>query len=219
MQWLNRWMLAGLALFCLTGLAAAQAALQIIVGSATASSPSTGNTFEVSITNVGNAPSAPLAGFSFGISVPGGSGITFTNATILTALNPYLFLGQSSTPPFSNTAFPNQSFIATDLYATAGGVPVLPGQTFGLGLISFDVAVGSSDTTVTLAGFPATGLSDENGSTVDYDGFNGLITIAAVPEPATWGMIGLSTMAAAGLWYRQRRNQKLALEARLSKED
>lgn len=217
MQCLNRWLMAGLVLICITGSASAQAALQIIVESVTANSPSTGNTFEVSITNVGNASSAPLAGFSFGISVPGGSGITFTNATIFTALNPYLFLGQSSTPPFSNTAFPNQSFIATDLYATAGGVPIGPGQTFGLGLISFDVAAGASDTTVTLAGFPSTSLSDENGSTVDYDGFNGLITIAAVPEPATWGMIGLGALSSVGLWYRYRRNQKLAMEAKLSR--
>lgn len=217
MQWMNRWILVCLAWLCILQSTHAQANLQIIVGSATANSPSTGNTFEVSITNAGNAPSAPLAGFSFGLSVPGTSGITFTNATIFTTLNPYLFAGQSSTPPFSNTAFPNQSFIATDLYASAGGVPIAPGQTFGLGLISFDVALGATDTTVTLAAFPATGLSDENGNNVIFEGFSGLITIAAVPEPATWGMIGLAALSSVGLWYRYRRNQKLAMETRLTR--
>lgn len=204
--------LSMLVLILTCSLVQAQANLRIIVNSVVVPPTSTGNTFEVSITNVGNAASAPLAAFSFGLSVPGASGITFTNATINTVTNSYLFLGQSSTPPFSNNSFPNQSFIATDIYAASGGISVNPGQTFGLGLITFDVAAGaSSPTTVTLAAFPATSLSDNLANNVPFTGFNGTITIAAVPEPTTWAMLGVGAITAGAWGYRRHQRSHAVL--------
>lgn len=218
MQFTTRFFLAmSVSLLCMS-LTYAQANLQIIVGSATVSAPSTGNTLEVSITNVGNTASTPVAGFSFGLSVPGASGITFTNATISTVINSYLFAGQTSTPPFSNVGFPNQSFIATDFYAAAGGINISPGQTFGLGLITFDVASNATNpTTVTLAAFPATGVSDDQGNNLAFTGFNGTITFAAVPEPATWAMIGVGAVSLSGWYYRRRQLQLKAESAKLSR--
>ncbi|HMP17791.1 MAG TPA: PEP-CTERM sorting domain-containing protein [Gemmatales bacterium] len=196
-----------------TGVAKSQADLQIIVGSVTVDAPSTGNTFEISITNVGNTASASIAGFSFGISVPVTSGITFTDASIATILNPYLFAGNSSTPPFSNTAFPNQAFIASDFYADVGGVVINSNQTFSLGLITFDVASDAvNPTTVTLQAFPATSLSDDLANNVSFTGFNGTITLSAVPEPSTWALLVMSGVA-LGVWgYRRKLNHKALSE-------
>ena len=207
MQFLRKALLTLMvSLLCLS-LSYAQADLRIIVGSATVGAPSTGNTFEVSITNVGSTASVPIGGFSFGLSVPGASGITFTDATISTVLNGYLFAGQSSTPPFSNTGFPNQSFIASDFYAQNGGIVINPNQTFGLGLITFDVASNAANqTTVTLAAFPTTSVNDENFDEVLFTGFNGTISLSAVPEPATWAMIGVGSVTLSG-WYYRRRQQ------------
>lgn len=203
MPLLRRSLLTLLAILVSSSLALAQADLRIVVGSVTVPPASTGNTFEVSVTNAGNVASAPLAAFSFGLSVPGASGITFTNASINTVANSYLFLGQSSTPPFSNDSFPNQMFTATDLYAATGGVAINPGQTFGLGLITFDVAIGAtSPTTVTLLAFPSTSLSDDAANNVLFTGFNGAITLA-VPEPGTWALMGIGAALISGWTYRQ----------------
>jgi hypothetical protein len=216
MQCIARYVLA--AMCACTGVSAtfAQANLQIIVASSTVTAPSMGNTFEVSIFNAGSTASVPIAGFSFGLSVPGGSGVTFTNATISTLTNPYIFAGFTSTPPFSNTAFPNQSFIASDIYDNTGGIVVGPGATFGLGLITFDVASNfSNPTTVTLAGFPSTSLSDDQAGNVTFTGLNGTISLSAVPEPATWAMMGLGASAMLGWCYRRRRAMMKQLEAKV----
>lgn len=212
MQFLRKTLLTLMVSLLCFSLSYAQADIRIIVGSATVGSPSTGNTFEVSITNVGSTASVPIAGFSFGLSVPGASGITFTDATISTVLNSYLFAGQTSTPPFSLDSFPNQSFIASDFYAQNGGIVINPGQTFGLGLITFDVASNAANqTTVTLAAFPATSLNDDNSpipNDVEFTGFNGTISLSAVPEPATWAMIGVGSVTLTG-WYYRRRQQMI----------
>lgn len=207
MQFLRKALLTLMVSLLCFSLTYAQADLRIIVGSATVGAPSTGNTLEVSITNVGSTASVPIAGFSFGLSVPGASGITFTDATISTVVNSYLFAGQTSTPPFSLDSFPNQSFIASDFYAQNGGIVINPGQTFGLGLITFDVASNAANqTTVALAAFPTTSLNDDQLNNVTFSGFNGTISLSAVPEPATWAMIGVGSVTLTG-WYFRRRQQ------------
>jgi hypothetical protein len=206
MQFLRKTLLTLMVSLLGFSLTYAQADIRIIVGSATVGAPSTGNTFEVSITNVGSTASVPISGFSFGLSVPGASGITFTAATINTVLNGYLFAGET-TPPFTTDSFPNQTFTASDFYAQNGGIVINPNQTFGLGLITFDVASNAANqTTVTLAAFPVTSVNDENFNEVAFTGFNGTISLSAVPEPATWAMIGVGSVTLSG-WYYRRRQQ------------
>lgn len=162
----------------------ARADLIISAGSSVAAPGSTGNSFDVDLTNTG--PSAvTLGAFSFGLLLSD-TDITLTEANIDTA-SPYIFLADSFFGPLISTTV-GSSLVASDLELSGMGVTVGSGATVGLGHVLFNVA--SSATTgsfdVAFSGWPATSLSDalENDVPVTIVR-SGSIRIESVPEPAT----------------------------------
>ena len=179
--------------------APAEASLIISVGNVFSSSPSSGNTLEVDLTNTGPA-SITLAGFSFEIDVTDPH-ITFTSATIATAAA-YVFAGSSLFGPIISTSVPGQTLDASDLWAGLGGATIGAGATVGLGHVFFDVSAGdvSGLVTVMLSPFPFTSLSDPEGNNISITTLaSGSITIAAspVPEPSALilALLGLAALA------------------------
>jgi hypothetical protein len=84
--------------------------------------------------------------------------------------------------------------------AKTGSTTLAPGDTFGLGRVSFMVAASapSGPVTVTLTPYPSTSLTDPNLNNIPIDTLNnGTITISGgvIPEPpalisATLGLLG-----------------------------
>ena len=100
-----------------------------------------------------NTQSFNVAGFQFELQVPGGSGVLFTNATTSTTAESYIFAGNSianshlggslliSALPPSGTS----DLLGADTVMTPGSYTTLnPGNSFGLGLISFTVSAAAS---------------------------------------------------------------------------
>jgi len=162
----------------------------------TASAGSTGNTFDVLLTNTG--PSAvTVGGFSWDITTAD-TDITFTNADT-SSVTPYLFTSDSfdndnSFPLFTNS-LPGQEVAASD-FSDASGDSVGAGATVGVGRVMFDIANGA-----TTGPFPVTfqdlsgtnSLSDNNGGGLPFTTKDGAITITSatttVPEPSHGGLI------------------------------
>lgn len=55
-----------------------------------------------------------------------------------------------------------------------------------------------------------------SGSNSDYIGIDTVAYSAAVPEPTTWALMGLCSVAGAGYWHRRRQALKKALDSKLS---
>jgi hypothetical protein len=164
--------------------------------------------FDVTLSNPG--PSAiTVGGFSVQLSVPGGSAVNFSGVSTNPTTAPYLFAGTGVVAvfgvPFSFDTFPNQSFIASDVFATPlTGVTVNPGDKYGLGHVTFDVLSALAKVgdviPVTLGG--TTALSDEMGNDIPFTREDGSITIT--PEPASiliWALVGMCGL----VWMRWRR--------------
>src|SRR5580692_2135167 len=79
------------AAFMLLAAAPARATIVYSTQNVTEVSPSTGDTFEVDVTNTGAA--VVIDSFGFGLSLP--TGFIITNATDDTLVNPYIFAGNS----------------------------------------------------------------------------------------------------------------------------
>lgn len=99
-----------------------------------------------------------------------------------------------------------QSLIASDFSNGGSGDLVGAGGTVGLGEVSFDVATGASlgPLTVSLAGFPTTGLSDNLGTNLSFTGSNGTLTVVPESSMLTLCTIGLVALV-GGSWRRKRR--------------
>lgn len=186
----------------------ARATFIITVGNATAAAGSTGNSFDVTLTNTGNTAQT-FGAFSFEITA-GSPNITFTSATTATN-DTYIFNGDSAFGPTLSST-PGQSLTASDASASGNGDSVAAGATVGLGHIFFDVAPGTSPgpILVTLSGNPGTSLADANfpANNIPFTGVNGTITVtgfAATPEPATltYCLAGLLTLAGRSWWRRR----------------
>ena len=194
-SWPRRGILsAAFAGFLLCVAPAARAGIIVTVQSVSASTGASGNTLEVDVQNTG--ASVDIASFSFEISVPSSSGVTFTGADISTSLATYIFAGNSFFGP--NIAFGTGTTLDAGDIAVAGSTTLGTGATLGLGLVSFDVAAGTTlgPVTVSLTGYPFTGLTAPDQSNVPIDTLEtGTITISggAVPEPSSLilGMLGL----------------------------
>ena len=202
---------ATLALAFLGGPPAARAALVIETAPVpiTAQAGGTGS-FEVLLRDTGGTYS--VAGFSIDLSVPAGSGISFTGADTNTASNPYIFGTYQSAPfPFASPDFPATTFPASTLNAldtdmAAPSVALNPGDVVGLADVHFSVAPGTAPgpVTVTFQG-PGTSLSDANGAAVPVTvppSFT--ITVTAVPEPSAVLLLGLGAASSFALIRRRR---------------
>jgi hypothetical protein len=187
----------------------ARANLMVGVQSVTANAGSTGNQFEVFLTNTG-AP-VTVASFTFGITTSA-PGITFTGAFTSTTPDPYIFAGHSLFGPEIDTAT-GTTLEASDIYdVPLAGATVGTGATVGLGEVFFDVAAGTpgGPATVSVLSSPFTSLSDPALNDIPIDTFgSGTITVipgaTTVPEPSTLLLAALSGPAVAWLSWRRRR--------------
>jgi len=179
----------------------------LTIQSILASSPSSGNTFEVDLTNTG----APLVinTFSFELMMAD-THFNFTSVTDGTLLNPYIFAGHSLFGP--NLDFPpasGQMVTASDSYDTpSAGATIGTGLTVALGQVFIDVSAGLAAGPYSVSFISAgTSLSDPNGNPITIDSeIPGTITIggAGVPEPSTLGLFGLGAVALAFIGKRLR---------------
>lgn len=161
----------------------------------TASAGSTGNSFDVLLTNTG-ASAITLAGFSFGIETAD-TDITFTDANTSTAA-PYVFAGDSFDDTYGFTLYtnslPGQIVEASDFSNSIFGDSIGAGATVALGNIVFDVASGATPGVfaVTFEKFPTTSFADSNANNLDFTAEAGSITITSstpAPEPATSALL------------------------------
>jgi hypothetical protein len=112
----------------------------------------------------------------------------------------YIFAGNPFFGP--NIAFSTGTTLDAADFAVAGSTTLGTRATLGLGLVSFDVAAGAplGPVTVSLTGYPSTGLTGSDRSNVSIDTLDtGTITISggAVPEPSSLilGMLGILSAA------------------------
>ncbi len=188
----------------------AQADIMVSADPVTVTAGSTGNQFDVFLTNDG--PGAiTVAGFSFGISVANPF-ISFTAATASTAL-PYIFGANSDFGPDLIVSNTGQSLLASDLYAIQNaGATIGAGSTVGLGRISFDVLAGATPgmISVTFASSPGTtSLSDPGENDITIATLtSGSLTIAGttpVPEPSGIALLfGVFLLILSSRTFRRR---------------
>jgi len=178
----------------------------------TASPNTTGDAFDVLLTNTG-ASAVNIAAFSFGITTSD-TDITFTDANTSTS-DPYIFFGDSfvvingfdlaTTPPPLG-----QTLVASDLSNSGAGTNVGPGSTLGIGHVLFNVANGAAlgPEAVTFEAYPTTSLADSSGDNLTFTANAGTADVAsavtAVPEPATAGLLVCALMGCATLVRRRR---------------
>lgn len=189
--------------------ALAEASIIISIQNVNANSPSSGNAFDVLLTNTG-AGSVALGAFSFELTTADAD-ITFFSATTATTLAPYVFGSNSLFGPIISTSAPGQTMDASDIFSTPNsGTTLSAGASVGLGHVFFDVAAGGAAgaKAVNITAFPFTSLSDPSGANIPVDTASaGTITIlsAATPEPSTLALmlVALSMLGAARCVRRQ----------------
>ena len=164
----------------------------------TASAGSTGNSFDVLLTNTGPS-SVTIGGFSFGITAADPA-INFTEANISTTADTYIFNGDSLFGPTIST-LTGQTLEASD-FSASSGTAIGSGVTFGVGHILFNVDSGATPgpIAVTFEDAPTTSLSDADGNDIAFTTVPGAITItspATVPEPSTEAFLACAFAALA----------------------
>jgi hypothetical protein len=163
-------------------------------------------------TNPAGGDSFNVAADSFELSLVGPLSVTFTDVSINTIV-PYIYVTSGTTQgggPLSLDTFPNAQFTASDAeFAVPGFRTVNPGDTFGLGHVSFavDPSTLNGTDTILISSGDSTSLSDENLNPIPFTISNGSLGVGApVPEPAA--LIQAATAAMIGLgayWWRRRR--------------
>lgn len=208
----TQWIAWGALLACLGGAQVAHAdSLLLTVQSVTATAGSANAVFNVYVTNLGTAP-VDVEAFSFEINTTS-SDITFQQATTGTTIDPYIFAGNSLFGPVISTSAPGQTLDASDVASAPNSFTVVnPGASFGLGLISFDVAPGAPSQVAPVTfntDIAFTSVSDQFGNLLPLGFASGNITVSSVssmPEPAT-GMLLIAPLAGL-LWSKRFRLQK-----------
>jgi hypothetical protein len=184
-HWLPVVALAGVLLSVRPAVADLIVSVQSVTG---VSVGSTGETFQVNLTNTAGSAAVALGGFSFGLSVSD-SHIVLTQVDVSTT-NPYIFAGHSLFGPIISNPAGGQSIVANDLYDVPdSGILLAGGSTVGLGDVVFNVlgsATPGAVSSITLDPF-ATSLTEFAGNDVPITTLSyGSITVAgttATPEP------------------------------------
>jgi hypothetical protein len=195
------WIASAALIAFLTGAQVARADLLLTAESVTAKPGDVNDLFNVYLTNLGTAP-VDVESFNFEINTTS-TDITFEQATDATTLFPYIFAGNSLFGPVISTSSPGQTLDASDIAAT-GFTAVNPGASFGLGLISFNVAPTAPNQVAPVTfneNSAFTSVSDAAGNLQTLDFASGNITVSAVPEPAT-GLLLLVPLAGL-LWSKR----------------
>jgi hypothetical protein len=197
-------LMAGVAAFLLYSVPARASMLFSIQSPTNANAGTSGNSFDVLLTNSG--PAVSIAAFTFEISVPS-TDIQLSDANTATLMNAYIFSGGTSTfGPHIMVANTGQDLSASDVYSVFGsGATLGTGATLGLGHILFDVSATAASQTVPVifAAYPATSLSDNLLNNVPIDTLsNGSINVtgSAVPEPSS---LVLVLTAGSLIWVRR----------------
>jgi hypothetical protein len=160
----------------------------------TTSPGSTGDSFEVDLTNTG-AAATTVDSFMLGLE-EGNSDIVFESVSTATTGDDYIFNGNSLIGSPISTTSPGQSVSAFDIWAGPGdGFNLGTGATVGLGEVFFDVAPGASyGPTVVSFVSDETSLSDIDGDAITIDAEDSG-TIDVVPEPSTLALFGVAGVA------------------------
>jgi hypothetical protein len=120
--------------------------------------------------------------------------------------------------PLSLDTFPNTQFTASDSeFALPGFRTLNPGDSFGLGHISFavDPTTPSGTDAIVITSGDATSLSDVNLIPIPFTISNGLMSVGvAVPEPAALTQAALAAVIGLGVfWWRCRARAATARSA------
>ena len=164
---------------------------------AISASPGTTGTFEEYISVPDNLTSDTVTAFSLTLTATAvtGSGLSFTNASMATSPDAYLFQGMSADAqnniPFSASTFPTLSFTVSDSDTNSAGVTFASLADYGLVEVTYAVAANATPGIYTIT--PTTMLT-ETGSIDNLD-LPGTFTILPAPEPSTWALL----LAGAGL--------------------
>jgi len=162
--------------------------------------------FDVLLTNTGVSP-VNIAGTAFELSTTN-TDITFTDVTIGTVTEPYIFTTSEFGPDILlGVTGGGQVVSAADLDGSLGapGTSVAAGAMYGIGLVSFSVApgaVGGETAVVNFDAYPATSFSDSAGDNISFTPNSGTIDITETPEPGfAWpvGAVGVALAAVAAL--------------------
>ncbi|HWB12834.1 MAG TPA: hypothetical protein VG826_26650 [Pirellulales bacterium] len=196
--------------------------VEVVPSSLGVAVPPGSGTLEVDLLNPAtNSQSFSLEGFQFELRAPGGSGVTFSDATTATSAA-YIFAGNSiadsffggdlivSPPPPPAT----NDLVAFDSVATPNTfVTLAPGSTLGLGLVSFSVDANALAAFVPLSIITFNGntepngtqLVDPSGNPIPFSTNNGEITIGTpvVPEPSVLGLV-VSGLVFGGVFQLRR---------------
>lgn len=175
---------------------------------ATPTPGSTGNQFDVLITNTGSPVTVGF--FAFQLQVAPLSGITFTN--VVRPASGYLFGAYNPPEPLSLDTFPNTTFTASDPadLPTPPAVTLNTGSSFKLGQVTYSVGAGVSPGAMIPVNFIAAGTSLDNGlgNAVPFTTQPGQITVDAVPEPSTLAIGAVIAGVAGVVCLRQHRAGK-----------
>ncbi len=175
-----------------------QASLVISLSSITANARYIGFGLDVLLTN-SDLTSVTIGAFSFELGSSTGD-INFTEANTASTSHPYIFAGDSLFGPTISTNF-GQILDASDLYdVIRSGATISAGTTLALGHILFDVSGNNNSPyfDVTISGFPATSLSDPNGTDISINNSNNGPT-DTVPEPGTLPLVMMGLLALTGM--------------------
>jgi hypothetical protein len=180
----------------------------IVVQSVSAKAGSSNITLDVTISNTGPSP-IMIGGFAFGVSA--GSGVTFTAVDTSTAL-PYIFAGHSLFGPDISIQPPNlpgTTLQAGDNYASPGmGISLGVGANNALGLGDVHLNVSSTSATgpiaITLASFPETNLSNQNGIDITAGTTFTSGTVTVVPQPTSAVPAAIAMAMGFVYWLRRR---------------